>query len=336
MINHWLQFTICAAVIVFAGSKLTRNAAIVADNTGIGSAWVGALMLPLATSLPELVTTLRAVAIDAPDLALGNILGSCLYNLALLAVIDILEGRGPLTSRINKGHTIIASLSIVTICIAALAIQGVFHASFGWIGFETILIALVYIFGGRMIYRFEQKNLPQLKPGGVEHEIKSVIESATTVSALLNFSLAAGLIIIAGVFLTDASDRIAIETGLGQTFVGSIFLAISTSLPETVTTITAVRLGYLDMAVANIFGANFMNLFIIFIADLLYLQEPLLQAVSGQQLISALMVILMSIIIIFGLTYRSEKRFVRAGYDTLLVLACYLTAFYLLYKSGGN
>jgi cation:H+ antiporter len=333
MINHWLQFFICAAIIVFAGTKLAKNAAVIADNTGIGSAWVGALLLPLATSLPELVTTLRAVAINSPDLAVGNILGSCLYNLSLLAIIDMLEGKGPLTSRISRGHTIVASLSIITICIAALAILGVFTGSIGWIGYDTILIALVYILGSRMIFRYEHKNMSEVI---IEEELAVKTEQLTSGKALMNFSLAAGLIIIAGVFLTDASDRIALETGLGQTFVGSIFLAISTSLPETVTTISAVRYGYLDMAVANIFGANFMNLFIIFLADLLYLDSPLLQAVSNQQLLSALMVILMSTVMIFGMIYRSEKKILRAGYDTLLMLAAYITAFYMLYKSGGN
>ena len=92
----------------------------------------------------------------------------------------------------------------------------------------------------------------------------------------------------------------------------------------------------LDMAVANIFGANFMNLLIIFLADLLYLESPLLQAVTDQHLLSALMVIMMSTVIIFGLIYRSEKKFLRAGYDTLFMLVGYLTAFYFLYKSGGN
>ncbi len=334
MTNHWLQFVVCAAIIVFAGTKLTKNAATVAENSGIGTAWAGALMLPLATSLPELVTTLRAVMINAPDLALGNILGSCLYNLSLLAVIDLVEGRGPLTARINKGHTIVASLSIITICLAAMAVTGLFTAVFGWIGFETLLIILVYVLGSRFIFRYEQKNMPQLS-GKVEVAAEEK-DRTTTRKALLNFARAAGLIIFAGVFLTDATDRIAVETGLGQTFVGSILLAISTSLPETVTTITAVRLGYLDMAVANIFGANFFNLFIIALADLFYFKGPLLQAVSGQHLLSAVMVIIMSTIIIFGLTYRSEKRFARVGFDTMLVFFAYLATIYMLFKAGGN
>ncbi len=333
MINPWLQFILCAAIIIIAGSKLTRSAAIVAENTGIGTAWAGALMLPLATSLPELVTTLSAVFIDAPDLAMGNILGSCLFNLSLLAVIDLLEGRGPLTGRINRGHIISASLSIITICLASIAMLGVVYLPIGWIGAETLLIALVYIFGSRLVYRYEKKNLSPVPAGD---DIGPTDTAVSTGRALLHFSIAAGFIVVAGVWITGASDRIALETGLGHTFIGSILLAISTSLPETVTTITAVRLGFLDMAVANVFGANFMNLFIVFLADIFYRRAPLFYAVSENHLISAVMVVLISTIVIFGLIYRSEKKFCRIGYDTLLVLIAYMTAVFLLFKSGSN
>ena len=333
MINPWLQFIICAGIIVLAGSRLTRSAAVVAENTGLGTVWVGVLMLPLATSLPELVTTLRAVAINAPDLAMGNILGSCLYNLALLAVIDLLEGRGALTARVNQGHIITASLSIITICIASIAMLGIVSLPIGWVGAETLIIALVYIFGGRLLYRYEKKSLPSISAG---IEATASGKPSSTGQALLQFIIAAGFIVVAGVLLTDASDQIAVITGLGHTFVGSILLAVSTSLPETVTTIAAVRLGYTDMAVANVFGANFMNLFIVFVADLFYIHAPLLYAVSESQLLAAVMVIFISTVMVFGLTYRSERKIGRIGYDTLLVVAVYIITVFLLYKSGGN
>jgi cation:H+ antiporter len=335
MINPWVQFIICAGIIVLSGSKLTRSAAVIAENTGIGTAWAGALMLPLATSLPELVTTLRAVSINAPDLALGNILGSCLFNLALLVVIDLLEGRSALTARLNQSHIITASLSIITICLASIAILGDNLLSIGWVGGETLLIALVYIFGSRLLFRFERNKLSRSDAGEISSD-DAINKSVSTPRALLQFLIAAGFIVIAGIFLTDATDSIADITGLGHTFIGSIFLAISTSLPETVTTITAVRLGYLDMAVANVFGANFMNLFILFWADLFYIPAPLLYAVSENHLLSALMVVFMSTVVILGLTYRSERKIGRIGYDTLLVLAGYLIAVLLLLKTGGN
>ncbi len=333
MVNPWLQYLLCAAIIIYAGSKLTKNAAVVADNTGIGTAWIGAIMLPLATSLPELVTTLRAVHIDALDLAAGNIFGSCLFNLALLALIDVVSGRGPLTARISQGHIITASLSISTVCLASIAILGIVYLPVGWVGAETIGIAIIYIYGNRLLYRHEKRNL--LLSKGRDEVITSG-SGLSTGKALLNFSLAAGLIVVAGVLVTDATDGIALATGLGHSFVGSIFLAISTSLPEAVTTLSAVRLGYINMAVANVFGANFMNLFLIFIADLFYRPSPLLYSVSGDHLASAFMIVLLSTVVIFGIIYRSEKRVGPIGFDILIVLAGYFTAAYLLFRSGGN
>ncbi len=333
MINPWIQFIISAALIVWAGSRLTRSAAVIAENTGIGTAWAGALLLPLATSLPELVTTLRAVMIDIPDLAVGNIFGSCLFNLSLLAVIDLVQGRGPLTSRVSTGHTLTASLSIITLSLALLAMQGLLIFPVGFIGLESIGIAAVYIFGSRFLFNYEKGKIK--KPGPDLPVVHRGKVGSSTRSAIAQFTLAAALIVVAGVFVTDASDLIALETGLGHSFVGTIFLAISTSLPETVTTITAVRLGYLDMAVANVFGANLMNLFIIFLADLLYLGGPILAVVSAGHIFSALTVVLLSAIVIFGINYRSSFSVGGIGLDALLVLSGYLMAVYVLFSASG-
>lgn len=333
MINPWLQFLVSAAVIVYAGSRLTRNAALIADKTGISTAWAGALLLPLATSLPELVTTLRAVSIGAPDLALGNILGSCLFNLALLAAIDLVEGRGPLSRKLGPGHIITASLSIVTISLAAIALLDLRPFPVGWVGLESLLIAAAYILGSRLIFRYERRNLAPVE-AFADHGGQGRPDQVGR--AVVRFLMAAVLIVGAGVLLTDATDRIAALTGVGHSFAGSLFLAVSTSLPEIVTTISAVRLGYLDMAVANVFGANFMNFFILFLADLFYRRGPLLNEVSDVHQLSALMLIMLSAVFVFGLVYRSEKRICRLGFDTVIILAGYLGTLYMIFKFSGN
>lgn len=327
----WLQFFLSAALIIYAGNRLTRNAAIIAENTGVGTAWAGALLLPLATSLPELVTTVRAVTIDSPDLAVGNIVGSCLYNLMLLFVIDLLEGRGALSYVAGRRHIFLVSLSMITVSLAALAMQRLIILPFGWIGAETLLIAFVYILGSRFLYRYEGK----IKSSSLTNENYVTKHKYTATSrAVLQFMTAAIVIVIAGVLLTDASELIAVQTGLGHTFVGSILLAISTSLPETVTTITAVRLGYLNMAVANIFGANFTNLFIVFLADCLYLQSPLLHAVSSVHSLSAMMVVVLSATVLIGLISRSTRTVGRVGIDTLLVVVGYFITVFLIFRSS--
>lgn len=332
MANPWIQFIISAAVIVWAGNRLTHSAKTIADNTGIGTAWAGALMLPLVTSLPELVTSLRSVMIDAPDLALGNIFGSNLYNLALLAVVDLAKGRGTLTARVNPGHVLTASLSMITLCLASLAIlESPLFLPIGWVGIETIVIGIIYLFGSRLIFKYEKRTMPLFVESSAA---RSGSRFSATRPAVLQYLLAASLIVGAGIFLTDAADIIALNTGLGRTFVGSLFLAISTSLPETVTTLSAVRLGVLDMAVANVFGANFMNMFILFWADLFYRPAPILTAVSQTHLLSAVIVIMLTTVMIIGLVYRSQKELIRIGYDSLAVIIGYFMAIYLIFSTS--
>ncbi len=334
MVNPWIQFFLSAVVIIWAGNRLTRSAKAIADNTKIGSGWAGLLLLPLVTSLPELVTSTRAVSIDAPDLAVGNIFGSMLFNLALLAVIDLAQGRGTLTSRVNPGHVLIAAITVITVCFALLAMLTRQFYSVAWVGFDTVLIAAGYLFGTYLLYKKEKRNATIVVDTGAG--VGEFEPHSPTRPAVLIYLFSAALIVISGIFLTDAADIIALETGLGHTLIGSLLLAISTSLPEAVTTLTAVRMGVLDMAVANVFGANFLNLFILFWADLFYRPAPLLMAVSEIHLLSAVMVILLTAVMITGLVYRSQRELIRIGYDSLAVVLGYIIAFYLLFTTGAN
>ena len=333
MANPWFQFFLSVAVIIWAGNRLVRSAKTIADNSNIGTAWAGLLLLPLATSLPELVTSARAVSINAPDLAVGNLLGSNLFNLGLLAVIDLVQGRGALTARVNPGHVLSASLGIIAVCLASLSMLGRRFFAVAWVGGDTMLIAAIYLFGSRLLYKFEKKNVSFVMESGAGD---AGGKRLSTGRAVLQYLLSAAFIVAAGILLTDAADWIALETGLGHTFVGSLFLAVSTSLPEAVTTLSAVRLGVLDMAVANVFGANLMNLFILFWADLLYRPAPLLAAVSGTHLFSAVMFILLTTVMITGLVYRTQRELIRIGYDSLAVVIGYMAAVYLIFTAGGN
>ena len=104
MLTIWVKFALSALVIVISGVLITRSARVIAEKTGLGFIWGGFILLPLATSLPELVTSWRAASIDSPDLAAGNLLGSMLFNLAVIAVIDLAQGKGALFYRLNQNQ----------------------------------------------------------------------------------------------------------------------------------------------------------------------------------------------------------------------------------------
>ena len=88
----WLEFSLCAALIAVAGTKLSRYGDIIADKTGLGGAWIGLALMATVTSLPELVTGISSVAlVDAPDIAVGNVLGACIINLTMIVILHLLH-----------------------------------------------------------------------------------------------------------------------------------------------------------------------------------------------------------------------------------------------------
>ena len=107
-----LQSVLCIVLVVFLGTWLSQSADVLAEKTALGRSWVGAVLLAGATSLPELATGVSAVVVfDAPELAAGGIFGSCLFNLLLLALLDIFSGPEPLLKQAQIGHTLAAGLA---------------------------------------------------------------------------------------------------------------------------------------------------------------------------------------------------------------------------------
>ena len=328
--NIWLLFSLDAAFIIVAGMQLTKNAEKIAANLGLSQTWAGALLLPLATTLPELVTSVRAALIAAPDLVGGNIYGSILFNLTLIALIDLVQGRGPLMARRKRTLLLTALMSMLILVISILGFILALPYRVGWIGLDSLAILIVYLLGSGMIMGLEGRRREQAedKNGAEDNRKKDLLCSC------LFFGLAALIIVAAGTNLTDTADSISRETGLGRTLVGTIFIAITTSLPELVTTIAAARLGFVEMAVANVFGANFLDVFIFFIADLFYRQGLLFLHLSAQNFILALMGIFLSLIVLISLHYPFRRQFLRMGLPSYFIIISYVVTIIFLYVSS--
>src|SRR4030067_200476 len=159
-----------------------------------------------------------------------------------------------------------------------------------------IAMRLVYFYEKKQISLFIQDMAAELKYKGI-----------STKTAILNFCVNAVFVVIAAIFLPKIGEGIAESTGLGQTFVGNIFIAISTSLPELVVCIAAVKIDAVDFAIGNLFGSNVFNIFILAIDDFLFTKGPLLSFVNQNHIISAVSAIAMTTTAIIGLTYRAER-----------------------------
>jgi cation:H+ antiporter len=330
----WFKFAICLAVILLAGTKLARYGDIIAEKTGLGRIWIGVVLIAFVTTIPELVTSVSSVVlVHSPDLALGTLLGSCCFNLAILAVLDILHSRTPVLSVASPRHIVTGGWGAMLIAIAAAGILAGHRFTFltlGWVGVPTIVVLILYLAGMWWIFRRERGG--QLE---IAQSTSNQYEKFTSRTVGIRFALAAAAVIAAGIWLSFIGDEIGRTTGWGSTFVGSMFLAIGTSAPELVVAITALRIGAVDLAVADVLGANMLDIAMIVPVDLAHSQGFVLSSVSSNHLIVASVAVTMTILVMAGLRFRrSRKLFGVASWYTPLLIALYVFGSYTLFTSG--
>jgi len=329
----WTAFGVLAGIILFAGANLSKYGDIIAEKTGMGRSWIGLVLVASVTSLPELITGISSVAIfDLPDIAVGNVLGACMFNLFTLALLDVLSGSTPLTAKAHQGQVITAGFGIVLLGLVGISISGgASWPSVGWIGAYSLLIFLVYAVAIRTVFLFEKKRIAEYVHDRVE---AGRYEKIPLKKALWNYAWNAFLVAAAAVYLPYLGDQIAEATGLGRTFVGSIFIALTTTLPELVVSVAALRIDAADLAFGNLLGSNLFNLAILALDDVFYVKGPLLANVTPTHLVTANAAMSMTAIAVIGLTYRAARKRFLFAWDTLSILAVYLLAVTVVYLNG--
>jgi cation:H+ antiporter len=305
----WLELLLCLAVIGYAGYFLSRYGDIIAEKTGMSASWVGLILLSTATSLPELVTGISAVTFaNAPNIAVGDVLGSTVFNLAILVLMDALYKRETLYSRAAQGHILSASLGAILIAFAGFSLL-LDHAgmspALGHVGLYSPYIVLVYLVAMRAVYSYERRTVSEYTEVSAER-----YPDVTLRSAIKGYALAAGAVVLAGSWLPFVAKEIADMMGWGQSFVGTLMVAAVTSAPEAAVTISALRIGALDMAIANLLGSNLFDIIILAVDDLFYTKGPLLANVDASHALTAFTAVMMSALVAVGLTFRPQGRVV--------------------------
>ena len=325
----WLGFLVCTAVILFSGAQLSRYGDALAEKTGLGGTWVGVVLMASITSLPELITGASSMLLfDVPDIAAGDAIGSCMFNLLILAVLD-LSHHEPLSTRIHQGHVLSAAFGIVLLGLVTLGLlSGARLPELGWIGLMSVVFIAVYLLAVRTIFDFERRRLASLA-SDVAESLRYSQWSTSRVMAL--YGLNALVLIGAAVFLPGLAEVVAVQSGLGQSFVGTVLVAMSTSLPELVVSIAAARIGAIDMAAANLFGSNLFNVSILAIDDVLYTKGSLLSSVSGSHVIAAVAAMSMTGVALIGLTVRAARKRWRLSWDSFGIVAIYVLATTMLF-----
>lgn len=324
-----IQFAISVAVIVGAGIALTSCADAIAERTGLGRLLVGSVFLAAATSLPELTIDLHAIWLGMPDLACGDLIGSSLFNLLILAIVDLVHrSPGGLMSRVAAAHSLSGT---VTIALAAIVGVGILlepqleGVTFMGLGPAAIAVFLGYVFGVRLIF-FDQRQ--SLKTG--ELGVDTASSGFSLQVAIPGYLLSAAAIFTAAPFLASAASELATITGLGGTFIGTTLVALATSLPEFVATLAAVRMGAIDLAIGNVFGSNAFNMLLVLPLDLAF-PGALLASVSQTHALTCFAVILITAVVILGQLYRVEQRTLFIEPDAALVIALVFGALLIVY-----
>jgi len=325
----WFQFAATAVVIVLAGVRLARYGDVLGEKSGLGRSWIGVVLLAATTSLPELFTGFGATALVAlPDIALGDVLGSCMFNLLILSLMDAVQPE-PIGARAHQGHALSIGFGLLLIGVAGVGLVADHRLpAIGWIGLYSPALVALYFVAMRVIFTHEKQRRAK-ETQEVAEELQ--YGEMTLRSAVIQYSLAAAVVVAAALWLPRLGAELARQTGLGEAFVGSLFIAITTSLPEIVVSLTAVRIGALDLGIGNVLGSNLFNLLILGLDDVFYRQGPLMADADASHSISIVAIVMMNALFLIGLTYKvMTKRFVVA-WDTGGIAAVYVVAVALSY-----
>ena len=319
-----LAFLAVALAVVFAGQRVAFYGDALAEKRGWGRAWVGLILVAAPTSLPELITGTSAVLQGLVDIAVGDVLGSTLFNLLILSLLDAVGGRIPLLGRLHAGHALAVGFALIF-----LALQG---AALWWggpglgpVSWYTPLALLLYLLATRLTFLYERR-----RPVAEVERLERLYGHLAEDQVVRGYLLWGGMVVLAASLLPTLAERLAEETGLGASFVGTALVGATTSLPEVVVTLAAARLGAFDLAVGNVLGSNLFNALILAWDDLLY-PGSFFAAAHESHLAAVLVAFAMYGVVLIGMSYQALRKLAVLSWDTLALLGLYLVGLFWLY-----
>lgn len=333
----WLQLGATAAVILIASQFLARSADTVAEKTGLGRSFVGVVMLATATSLPEMGTGISAIVlVDAPDLAAGDAFGSNLFNLMIIGLADLYWRNGPVLTSVRFTSIVVAALGagLIALAIGTIYVHNATDAMSTWyISPVSVVMIVAFLAAMLLVYRHSQGGDPSGQAEAAEAEAHANYADQSLPKAFVIYFASAAVVVAAAVWLAMTGDEVAHAMGWEASFMGTQFLAISTSLPEIATSFAALRLNAPDLAITNVLGSNLFNMgFVLFVDDLVYSQGVVWSNVSEVHILTGLIAILMTAVVIVAVLTRPRAKL--GGVWTLEgagLVAAYLGASVLIF-----
>ena len=320
-------FAVCTLIIGFAGTRLASVAVKLAERTGMGQIIAGALFVGMATSLPGSVLSVTTAWQGHTDLAIGNALGGIAAQTTFLAIADFFYRKG------NLEHAAASAtgLAQATLLVSMLVIPIIGYAGPQWMIFHihpvSILLFVIYGFGLSLLSEIRQEPMWRPKKTDLtqedakEHE--DDIHPESSMRLWTEFLIFAAVTAVAGHIIGQAGLAIVDKTGMSETAVGTFLTAISTSFPEFVSAIAAVRMGAVNLAVGDIIGGNAFDVLFLAASDIAYRDGSIYAAFSDQHLFTIALVILMTGVLLLGMLNRERRGMGNIGWESVAILGLY-------------
>lgn len=322
-------FLVAGGLVFLSASGLARHADAIADATGLGRLWIGTVLLASATSLPEIITDLSAARLGALDIGVGDLMGSSLANMLILALMDLGSPRRHILDQVATDHVLVGTLAVVLTAVAALAILVGGFGRWGAIGIDTLLIGGLYLLGMHAVYA----RMHVVAPAPTDQLELGQSRRALLRSGVVGMLRGALGLLIAAPVLVGSAEAIAVEAGVSQSFVGTTLVGFTTSFPEVAATIMAVRLGAFDLAVGNVFGSNAFNMCVLLMMDVAHTGDPLLVSVSPVHSRTALLAVLATAFGMMGILARVQRRHAVVRIESVAIVLVYLGSVWLLMRN---
>ncbi|MBD3243859.1 MAG: sodium:calcium antiporter [Chitinivibrionales bacterium] len=330
---HVVLFGAATAVVAVFGARLSRLADQLADMTGMGEALMGGIFLGASTSLSGLTAAAVAAADGYPQLSLSNAIGGIAAQMVMLTIADIAY------TRANLEHAAASPESLMQGCLQTIMLGLVLFimlapaVSFLGVNMLTPLLPIAYAAGMFMVRKSLQR--PMWSPRKTDETRTDQPQEQQEggrgqLVVWVDFLLSALAVMAAGWGLTRAAERIATDTFLSQSLVGGLFVAVSTSFAELVTSVAAVRRGALTLAVSGILGGNAFDVLFVAVSDVFYREGSIYQAVSYRERSLLALTVVMTGVLLLGLLKRDERGFARIGFESISIIFIYLAGIVLL------
>jgi len=252
-------------IVVYVSTKLAKYVDLLEHRTKVSGAVLGGILLAGITSLPELITSITGALINEPDMTQGNILGSNLFDIAIIGALLLCYIKKVKNAKLTKANG--AFLWMCTLITALILIFVIFKISivipFINVNFLSLFCIALYILSLFTSSSDETSVSGELIEQGKEATI-------STKQVITRFVICAFILVFVSVVITFLSDIIADTYGLGKGLAGALFLGIATSLPEIVSSFALLRLGNFNTAMSDLVGSCLFNYMVISIADIFY------------------------------------------------------------------